>query len=82
MLPINFDNYFYRENNVDGYDTKAFDNYLTLEKVLEKNNAHLAMLNLNDTDEKNILNKVFNDILGEGSSKDLELARWILLLRR
>lgn len=69
-----FDNYFYRENNVDGYDTKAFDNYLTLEKVLEKNNAHLAMLNLNDTDEKNILNKVFNDILGEGSSKDLELA--------
>lgn len=69
-----FDNYFYRENNVDGYDTKAFDNYLTLEKVLEKNNANLAMLNLNDTDEKNILNKVFNDILGEGSSKDLELA--------
>ena len=69
-----FDNYFYRENNVDGYDTKTFDNYLTLEKVLEKNNAHLAMLNLNDTDEKNILNKVFNDILGEGSSKDLELA--------
>ena len=69
-----FDNYFYIENNVDGYDTKAFDNYLTLEKVLEKNNAHLAMLNLNDTDEKNILNKVFNDILGEGSSKDLELA--------
>ncbi|MFR3962682.1 S8 family serine peptidase [Eubacterium ventriosum] len=69
-----FDNYFYRENNVDGSDTKAFDNYLTLEKVLEKNNAHLAMLNLNDTDEKNILNKVFNDILGEGSSKDLELA--------
>lgn len=69
-----FDNYFYRENNVDGHDTKAFDNYLTLEKVLEKNNAHLAMLNLNDTDEKNILNKVFNDILGEGSSKDLELA--------
>lgn len=69
-----FDNYFYRENYVDGYDTKAFDNYLTLEKVLEKNNANLAMLNLNDTDEKNILNKVFNDILGEGSSKDLELA--------
>lgn len=69
-----FDNYFYRENNVDGHDTKAFDNYLTLEKVLEKNNANLAMLNLNDTDEKNILNKVFNDILGEGSSKDLELA--------
>ena len=69
-----FDNYFYRENYVDGYDTKAFDNYLTLEKVLEKNNATLAMLNLNDTDEKNILNKVFNDILGEGSSKDLELA--------
>ena len=69
-----FDNYFYRENYVDGYDTKAFDNYLTLEKVLEKNNANLAMLNLNDTDEKNILNKVFNDVLGEGSSKDLELA--------
>lgn len=69
-----FDNYFYREKYVDGYDTKAFDNYLTLEKVLEKNNANLAMLNLNDTDEKNILNKVFNDILGEGSSKDLELA--------
>ena len=39
------------------------ENYLTLEKVLEKNNANLAMLNLNDTDEKNILNKVFNDIL-------------------
>lgn len=69
-----FDNYFYRENYVDGYDTKAFDNYLTLEKVLEKNNANLAMLNLNDTDEKSILNKVFNDVLGEGSSKDLELA--------
>lgn len=69
-----FDNYFYRENYVDGHDTKAFDNYLTLEKVLEKNNANLAMLNLNDTDEKNILNKVFNDVLGEGSSKDLELA--------
>lgn len=69
-----FDNYFYRENYVDGYDTKAFDNYLTLEKVLEKNNANLAMLNLNDTDEKNILNKVFNDVLGEGSSKNLELA--------
>lgn len=69
-----FDNYFYRENYVDGYDTKAFDNYLTLEKVLEKNNANLAMLNLNDTDEKNILNKVFNDVLGEGSSKDLEFA--------
>ena len=69
-----FDNYFHRENYVDGYDTKAFDNYLTLEKVLEKNNANLAMLNLNDTDEKNILNKVFNDVLGEGSSKDLELA--------
>lgn len=66
-----FDSYFYAPVNVN--NEKDFESYLALEKAMENNNAHLAMLDLNDSEEKSILDKVRDDIYGEESSSELDI---------
>lgn len=64
-----FENYFfngYWDDNV--YYSKGFDNFKALENVLQRNGGHIAALNQDDQEVKDMVSKVYEDYMGEDKS--------------